>query len=90
MYSNQLRKQTKVTNKRILGKNKSQDSKDQVMDLLQGENVTILAKKMVISTTRKIFPITSMGTTSMKVSSKTFSVTQAKSELFVLKNTKQI
>ena len=90
MCSNQLRKQTKVTNKKILGKNKSQDSKDQVMDLLQGEKVTILAKKMGISTTGKIVPITSMGTTSMKVTSKTFSVTQAKSELFVLKNTKQI
>ena len=90
MYSNQLRKQTKVNNKRIIGKNKSKDSKDQVMDLFQEEKVTILAKKMVTSTTGKIVPITSMGTTSMKVPSKTFSMTQAKSELFVSKNTLQI
>ena len=72
MYSNQLRNQTKVTNKRILGKNKSQDSKDQVMDLLQAdEEETILATRPVINMTGKTVPIINTGTRIMKAINKT-------------------
>ena len=60
------------------------------MDPLQEEEVTILAKKMVTNMTGKIVLITCMRTTFTKVINKTFNVTQAKSELFVSKNTKQI
>ena len=72
MYSNQLRKQTKVTNKRILGKKKSQDSKDQVIDLLQAEEEErTLATRPVINMTGKTVPIINTGTKLMKAINKT-------------------
>ena len=61
------------------------------MDLLQvEEEETTLATKTVINMTGKTVPIINTGTSLTKVTSKTFSVTQSKSELFVLRNTKQI
>ena len=61
------------------------------MDLLQvEEEETTLATKTVINMTGKTVPIINTGTRLIQVTIKTFSVTQAKSELFVLRNTKQI
>ena len=61
------------------------------MDLLQAEEEeTTLATKTVINMTGKTVPMKNTGTSLMKVTSKTFSVTQAKSELFVLRSTKKI
>ena len=68
----------------FLGKNKSQDSKDQVMDLLQAEEEeTTLATKTVINMTGKTATIINTETSLMKITSKTFSVIQAKKEQYV-------
>jgi len=61
-----------VTNKRILGKKKSQDSKDQVIDLLQAEEEErTLATRPVINMTGKTVPIINTGTKLMKAINKT-------------------
>ena len=73
-----------MTSRIILGKTKSQDSKDKVMNQLQAEEEeTTLARKTVISMTGKTAPIINTGTSRMKIINKTFNVTQVKKEHYL-------